>query len=86
LEKSYREHDSDIKEKIPFIYETREAMRKSGMWDYTKGDPLTKRTLINFKAKFPKTRLLNYTDDDNALWLLNVTAQNNTDNTHNNMA
>lgn len=56
-------------------------MRKSGYWDYTTGKPLTKRTLIDFKLKFPNTRLLNYTDDDNALWLLNVTAQNNTENT-----
>jgi hypothetical protein len=80
-EKTTLKHDSDINEKIPFIYETREAMRKSGMWDYTTGEPLTKRTLNDFKAKFPNTRLLNYTDDDNALWLLNVTAQNNTENT-----
>lgn len=85
-EKTTLKHDSDINEKIPFIYETREAMRKSGMWDYTTGEPLTKRTLNDFKAKFPNTRLLNYTDDDNALWLLNVTAQNNTENTQHNMA
>lgn len=86
LEDSRREHDSDINEKIPFIYETRDAMRKSGYWDYTTGQPLTDKTLRNFKLKFPNTRLLNYTDDDNALWLLNVTAQNNTENTQHNMA
>lgn len=85
-EKTTLEHDSDINEKIPFIYETREALRKSGMWDYTTGEPLTKKILNAFKAKFPNTRLLNYTDDDNALWLLNVTAQNNTENTQYNMA
>lgn len=71
-------HDKHSREFIPFVHETREKMKEDGIWDYQSGEPLTEEALNKFRAKYPQNRLLNYTDQQNALWLLNVIAANNT--------
>lgn len=71
-------HDQHHREFIPFVHETREKMKEDGIWDYQSGEPLTEEALNKFRAKYPQNRLLNYTDQQNALWLLNVIAENNT--------
>ena len=71
-------HDKHSREFIPFVHETREKMKEDGIWDYQSGEPLTEEALNKFHAKYPQNRLLNYTDQQNALWLLNVIAANNT--------
>lgn len=70
------EHDNDIREKIPFIYETREDMRKLGIWDYTSGEDITTEQYQKYKDSHPQNRLGNYTDDNNAINLLNTIALN----------
>lgn len=70
------EHDNDIREKIPFIYETREDMRKLGIWDYTSGEDITTEQYQKYKDSHPQNRLGNYTDDNNAINLLNTIAYN----------
>lgn len=72
------EHDNDIREKIPFIYETREDMRKLGIWDYTSGEDITTEQYQKYKDSHPQNRLGNYTDDNNAINLLNTIAYNYT--------
>lgn len=74
------EHDKNIHEYVPFVYELREAARQAGIWDYTSGEPLTRKKFGELKTKFPQSRLINYTDPDNAIWLLNTTASNNINN------
>ena len=71
-------HDQHSREFIPFIHEAREKMKEDGIWDYQSGEPLTEEVLNKFRSKYPQNRLLNYTKPENALWLLNVIAANNT--------
>lgn len=71
-------HDSNITEKIPFIYEARDAMKNLGIWDYRKGEDITPEQFQKFMKLLPKSRLGNYTDEENAIWLLNNTASINT--------
>lgn len=69
-------HDNDMIEKIPFVYETREDMRKLGIWDYTSGEDITPEQYKQYKDTHPQNRLGNYTDDTNAVNLLNTIAYN----------
>lgn len=71
-------HDSNVIEKIPFIYEARDAMKNLGIWDYRKGEDITPEQFQKFMKLLPKSRLGNYTDEENAIWLLNNTASINT--------
>lgn len=74
---SYK-HDSNPIEYPAFIYETREDMRQRGLWDYTTGDELTPEIYRKYLESNPNSRLGNYTDEKNALYLLNTTAYNPT--------
>lgn len=73
---SARGHDFDTRERIPFLYETREDMRKLGIWDYTSGKDLTPIEWERYKRVAPKSRLGNYTKDQDAIDLLNTIAYN----------
>ena len=67
-------HDKNMQDFIPFVKEAQFDIRD--FWDYKSGQPLTKDVWRQYLKANPRSRLGRYTDEDNAIWLMNKTAYN----------